>query len=53
MLPASILVVGNSAYPRDWNDGVLWGGRGLNTALSGGVSFRVGPLSGALAFQSR
>jgi hypothetical protein len=49
LLPVELLVVGNSAYPRDWNDGVLWGGRGLNTALTTGARVRWGPLSAAVA----
>lgn len=49
LLPAELLVVGNSAYPRDWNDGVLWGGRGLNMALTAGAELRLGPLTIAAA----
>ena len=44
-----LLVVGNSAYPRDWNDGVLWAGRGMNAALTAGAQFRWGLFSAALA----
>ena len=49
LLAPELLVVGNSAYPRDWNDGVLWAGRGLNTALSAGAAVRWGAFSAALA----
>jgi hypothetical protein len=37
-LPARIRSFGNSAYPRDRNDGALWNGVGLNTELSAGVA---------------
>ena len=33
-----------SAYPYDRNDGVLWGGKGLSAAISGGGAYTVGPL---------
>lgn len=49
VLPAELLVVANSAYPRDWNDGALWAGRGANAALTAGVEFRWGPFRAALA----
>lgn len=49
LLSPELLVVGNSAYPRDWNDGVLWSGRGLSTALSAGVRAQWGALSAAIA----
>ncbi|MBR9991059.1 MAG: hypothetical protein KFH98_14955 [Gemmatimonadetes bacterium] len=49
LLPPELLAVGNSAYPRDWNDGVLWSGRGLNTALTAGALLRWGVVSAALA----
>jgi hypothetical protein len=45
----------NTAYPDNRNNGALWAGRGLGSELSGGLTFRWGPLSGAvlptLAFQ--
>lgn len=34
----------NSHIPRGGNDGVLWQGRGVNTAVSGGVAAAFGPL---------
>lgn len=49
LLPAELNILGNSAYPRDWNDGVLWGGRGVNAAFTAGVGFRWGPLTTAVA----
>jgi hypothetical protein len=48
-LSPELLVVGNSAYPRDWNDGVLWSGRGMNAALSAGAQMRWGVFSAAIA----
>lgn len=47
LLPAELLVVGNSAYPRDWNDGALWAGRGINAAMTGGAQIRWGAFSAA------
>ncbi|HEX6308920.1 MAG TPA: hypothetical protein VFZ69_12070 [Longimicrobiales bacterium] len=49
LLPAELLVIGNSAYPRDWNDGALWGGRGLNAGITAGAEVRWGPFSAAFA----
>ncbi|HSJ32639.1 MAG TPA: capsule assembly Wzi family protein [Longimicrobiales bacterium] len=49
VLAPELLVVGNSAYPHDWNEGVLWSGRGLSTALSAGVAAQWGAFSAALA----
>lgn len=49
LLPAELLVIGNSAYPRDWNNGVLWAGRGINAAITAGAQVRWGPFSAALA----
>lgn len=49
VLTPELLVVGNSAYARDWNNGILWGGRGLNAALSGGAAVQWGAFSAALA----
>lgn len=39
----------NSRHPSGGNDGLLWEGRGFSTQAQGGVAFRYGPLSGALA----
>jgi hypothetical protein len=49
LLAPELLVVGNTAYPRDWNDGALWSGRGMNAALTAGARFQWGPLSAAIA----
>ena len=49
LLPPELLVVGNSAYPRDWNDGALWSGRGLGASLTAGAEVRWGFFSAALA----
>jgi Capsule assembly protein Wzi len=35
----------NSAFPWGANDGALWQGRGLTTAIGGGATMRLGPLS--------
>jgi hypothetical protein len=40
LLPVDLLAVANSAYPRDWNDGALWAGRGLNASLTAGAELR-------------
>lgn len=39
----------NSAFPYGHNDGPVWAGRGVTTAIQGGVSARYGPLSIVLA----
>ncbi|HEX2166200.1 MAG TPA: hypothetical protein VHG09_03080, partial [Longimicrobiales bacterium] len=49
LLAPELLVVGNSAYPRDWNDGVLWGGRGLNTVITVGAEVAWSVFSAAVA----
>jgi hypothetical protein len=49
LLPVELLTIANSAYPRDWNDGALWAGRGVNASLTGGVEVRWGLLRAALA----
>ncbi|MEX0892407.1 MAG: capsule assembly Wzi family protein [Gemmatimonadota bacterium] len=46
--PVQLRVVGNSAYPRSVNDGLLWAGKGLGTVASGGVQGRWRMLSAAL-----
>jgi hypothetical protein len=48
-LAPELLVVGNSAYPRDWNDGALWGGRGMNIAVTAGAQVGWGAFSAAIA----
>src|SRR5690606_1845485 len=49
IIAPELLVVGNSAYPRDWNDGALWAGRGIGASLTAGAEIRLGPFSAALA----
>jgi hypothetical protein len=39
----------NSAFPYGSNDGPIWAGRGLTSAIQAGVAFRFGPLSVTLA----
>lgn len=39
----------NSSYPDDRNDGAVWEGRGLSTALTGGVKIKNNFFSAALA----
>jgi hypothetical protein len=39
----------NSAFPYGGNDGAVWAGRGLTTAVSGGAWVRFGPLTGVIA----
>jgi len=48
-LPMRLATVWNSTYPAGDNDGLLWSGRGVSQHLSGGVAFRAGPVSAALA----
>jgi hypothetical protein len=43
--PLSLSATLNSAYPYGANDGPLWAGRGLTTAISGGVDGHIGPIS--------
>jgi len=35
----------NSSFPYGWNDGALWAGRGVTTAVQAGFAVRYGPLS--------
>ena len=35
----------NSTFPYGWNDGALWAGRGITTAVQAGFAARYGPLS--------
>ncbi|HXG71196.1 MAG TPA: hypothetical protein VNJ04_11385, partial [Gemmatimonadaceae bacterium] len=48
ILPASVTLRLNSHFPYGFNDGAVWAGRGLTTAVEGGAVFRAGPLSVAL-----
>jgi hypothetical protein len=48
-IPLELRTTYNSAYPRDWNDGAVWSGRGFSlTAVIGAVTRR-GKLEAALA----
>ncbi len=45
----------NSSFPYGYNDGALWAGKGLTTAIQGGFFLRYGPLSltvAPIAFRS-
>ena len=39
----------NTTFPYGWNDGAIWAGKGLTTALQAGVAVRRGPLSVTVA----
>lgn len=45
-LPVDAVLRYNSAFPYGSNDGAVWAGRGLTSALDLGFAFRAGPLSG-------
>lgn len=49
LLPVELLGSYNSAYPRDINNGHLWAGKSVSSALTGGARVRFGPFSAALA----
>ncbi len=42
--PASVEGFFNSKYARSFNDGPVWAGKGISTAITAGVSYRVGGL---------
>ena len=46
ILPVNAVLRYNSAFPYGSNDGAVWAGRGLTSALDLGFAFRAGPLSG-------
>ncbi|MDB4871635.1 MAG: hypothetical protein JWL97_2639 [Gemmatimonadales bacterium] len=46
ILPVNAVLRYNSAFPYGSNDGAVWAGRGLTSALDLGFAFRFGPLSG-------
>lgn len=48
LLPVRVRATNNSAYPVDINNGALWAGYGLSSALSLGATFRAGPLSAGI-----
>lgn len=45
ILPVNVVLRYNTAFPYGSNDGAVWAGRGLTSALDLGFTFRVGPLS--------
>ena len=45
LLPFRSMASYRSAYPADRNNGVLWAGRGLSSAVSGGFRVQIGPLT--------
>lgn len=45
MLPVNVVLRFNSAFPYGSNDGAVWAGRGLTSAIDLGFAFRAGPLS--------
>ena len=47
--PATIDTWYNTAFPFGMNDGAVWAGRGLTSAVSGGASARWGPIEVTLA----
>ena len=49
LLPVDGRLGFHSAYPRDWNDGVLWTGAGIGLTATGGAAVRWGILEAALA----
>jgi hypothetical protein len=49
LIPLRLDAVYDQSYPSGANDGLLWAGRGLSSMLAGGVAFRRGVFSGALA----
>jgi hypothetical protein len=45
VLPVNVVLRFNSAFPYGSNDGAVWAGRGLTSAIDFGLAFRAGPLS--------
>jgi hypothetical protein len=45
VLPVNVVFRFNSAFPYGSNDGAVWAGRGLTSAMDLGFAFRAGPLS--------
>ncbi len=45
VLPVNVVFRFNSAFPYGSNDGAVWAGRGLTSAIDMGFAFRAGPLS--------
>jgi hypothetical protein len=51
LFPLHLRTEYNSAYPDSRNNGALWAGRGLSTAVSTGLALRWGPFSAGFAPQ--
>ena len=49
VLPIHAGAIYNSAYAEDHNNGAIWAGRGISTAVTAGLRFRAGAFSAALA----
>src|SRR3954469_12713897 len=45
ILPVNTVLRYNSAFPYGSNDGAVWAGRGLTSAIDLGFAFRAGPIS--------
>ena len=48
VLPMNVVFRFNSAFPYGSNDGAVWAGRGLTSAIDGGVALRAGPFSATI-----
>lgn len=48
VLPVNVVFRFNSAFPYGSNDGAVWAGRGLTSAIDLGFAFRAGPLSATI-----
>ncbi len=48
LLPLTTYDDYNSAYPRDRDNGAMWAGRGISSAIYGGITARWGPVSAAV-----
>ena len=48
ILPVNVVFRFNSAFPYGSNDGAVWAGRGLTSAIDLGFAFRAGPFSTTL-----
>ncbi|HUF52040.1 MAG TPA: capsule assembly Wzi family protein [Longimicrobiales bacterium] len=48
LLPVRLRTIYNSAYPVDVNNGAMWSGRGVTSAVSAGLEVRAGAFSAAL-----
>src|SRR4029079_5937012 len=48
VLPMNVVFRFNSAFPYGSNDGAVWAGRGLTSAIDGGVALRAGLFSATI-----